>query len=126
MEWLLLIVIGVLFTAFTALVFSVMTLGLGKVFPAFEVIGPDDWTFFDFYKRYLIVAAVYTVVALPMSGCCLGWLLGIGALAVAYKHVFQAGWTQAFVIGGIGGVIAITLFVAMLLAILMPFGLVDG
>ncbi len=41
MEILLYLVIGIAFTALAALVFSVLTLILGKSFDAFEVSGPE-------------------------------------------------------------------------------------
>ena len=63
MEFFLLIVIGILFTALAALVFSMLTLLLGKISTSFAVSGPDDWNFWEFYVRYLIIAAVYTFVS---------------------------------------------------------------
>ena len=119
MEILLFLVIGILFTAFAALVFSVLTLILGKFFNAFDVSGPEGWRFSEFYVRYLIVAAVYTFVSLPLGN----GLLGIAALAVTYKYVFDAGWVQAVVIGIIGGTIALVLFVILAAAVLTPMGL---
>ena len=118
MNLVILLLLGLVFAAFTALVFSVLTLLLGKAFSAFEISGPDDWSFFDFYKRYLIVAAVYVFVSLPLGN----GLLGIGALAVAYKYVFDAGWVQAIVMGIVGGLIALVLFMLLLIAILCPWG----
>jgi hypothetical protein len=114
-----LLLLGAAFATFTALVFSVLTLLLGKVYPAFEISGPDNWSFIDFYKRYLIIAVVYVFVSLPLGN----GLLGIGALAVAYKYVFDAGWTQAIVMGIVGGLIALMLFVLLLWAVLTPLGL---
>jgi len=119
MDILLLIGMGIAFTAFAALVFAVLTLLLGTAFRAFEVSGPDDWEFLDFYKRYLIIAAVYTFVSLPLNN----GLLGIGALAIAYKFAFDAGWVQAVVMGLIGGLIALVLFILLLNAIVAPLGL---
>ncbi len=87
MSILILVLVGLVFAAFTALVFAVLTLVLGKMFTSFQVSGPDDWSFFDFYKRYLLIAAVYVFVSLPLGN----GLLGIGALALAYKYVFDAG-----------------------------------
>ena len=115
----LIIVIGVLFALFAALVFALLTILLGKLFTAFEISGPDDWSFFDFYKRYLIIAAVFAFVSLPLGN----GLIGIGALAAAYKFVFDAGWTQAIIMGTVGGVIALALFILMFMVILTPFGL---
>ena len=40
MNLVLLLFIGVLFTAFAALVFSVLTILLGKLFSSFEISGP--------------------------------------------------------------------------------------
>jgi len=113
------ILVGVGFTAFAALVFSVLTILLGKVWRAFEVSGPEGWRFLDFYMHYLIIAAVYTFVSLPLGN----GLLGIAALAVAYKYVFDAGWVQALVIGLIGGIIALVLFIMLLAAVLTPLGI---
>ena len=121
MEILLYLVIGAVFTAFAALVFSVLTLILGKFFASFDVTGPDGWRFSEFYVRYLIVAAVYTFVSLPLGN----GLLGIGALAIAYKYVFDAGWLQAIVIGIVGGIIALVLFVILIVAVLIPLGLMS-
>lgn len=121
MNILLLILVGFVFAAFAALVFAVLTLLFGKLSTAFEVSGPEDWAFFDFYKRYLIVAAVYTFVSIPVGG-----LLGIAALAVAYKYVFDAGWVQALVMGTVGGVIAVVLFMLLVFAVLTPLGLMGG
>jgi hypothetical protein len=118
MALLIFLVIGVAFAAFTALVFAALTLLLAKLLPSFEVSGPDDWSFFEFYKRYLIIAAVFTFVSLP-----LGYILGIGALALAYKYVFDAGLVQAAIMGTVGGLIAATLFFALALMILKPLGL---
>jgi len=114
------IVIGIIFTAFVALVFSVLTLLMGKISPDFELAGPEGWTFREFYVRYLIIAAVFTFVSLP-----LGPLLGLIALAMAYKYVFDAGWIQAVVIGAMGGVVALVLFVFLLVLILHPLGLIE-
>jgi len=119
---LLYLVIGIVFTAFAALVFSVLTLILGRFFDAFEVSGPKGWRFSEFYVRYLIIAAVYTFVSLPLGN----GLLGIAALAVAYKYVFDAGWVQAVVIGIVGGIIALVLFVVLVAMVLMPIGLMGG
>ena len=118
MDVLIWIVIGVVFTAFAALVFAGLTLLLGLMFKSFEVSGPDNWGFFEFYKRYLIIAAVFTFVTIP-----LGRILGIAALAVAYKFVFDAGWVQAIVMGTVGGVIALVLFLILLAIVLAPLGL---
>jgi hypothetical protein len=117
-----LLAVGIAFTAFAALVFAVLTLLLGRLSTSFEVSGPDDWAFFDFYKRYLIIAAVYTFVSLPLGN----GLLGIGALAVAYKYVFDAGWIQAIVMGIVGGLIALVLFLLMLQVLLAPYGIGAG
>jgi hypothetical protein len=113
-----LIGLGAAFTAFTALVFSVLTILMGKVFKSFEISGPDDWSFGDFYLRYLIIAAVFTLVTLP-----LGYgLLGIGALAIAYKYVFDAGWTQAAIMGIGGGIISFVLFAVLFNVVFTSLG----
>lgn len=122
MQWVILILVGLAFTAFAALIFAALTLLLGKMFESFDVEGPDDWSFFDFYLRYLIVAAVYTFVSLPLGN----GILGIGALALAYKYVFDAGWTQAIVMGIAGGLIALVLFFVLIAVILTPLGLLGG
>ena len=119
---LILVLIGLAFTAFAALVFSILTLLLGTLFKSFDVSGPDDWSFWSFYVRYLIVAAVFTFVSLPLQNV----LLGVAALAVAYKYVFDAGWVQAAVMGTCGGFIAMVLFVMLVRMILTPFGLIHG
>lgn len=109
----ILLLFAVLFTAFAALVFSLLTLLLGLVWEDFEVSGPEGWTmqtFGEFYLRYLIIAAVFTFVSLPLGN----GILGIGAMAIAYKYVFDAGWLQACVIGVGGGIIAAILFVLLL------------
>ena len=49
---LLLIVAGVAFTAFTGLVFSILTMVLGWLeIEAFEISGPEGWSFWESYKR---------------------------------------------------------------------------
>ena len=114
---LFLLVMAADFTAFVALVFSLLTLLLGMFWDEFEVTGPEGWTlqtFGEFYLRYLIIAAVFTFVSLPLGN----GILGIAAMAVAYKYVFHAGWLQALVIGGIGGVIACILFLMLLSLVL--------
>ena len=85
MNIIILVAIGVAYTAFVALVFSALTLLLGMAFQSFSVSGPEDWHFFDFYKRYLIVAAVYVCVTIPLGCMCWGshfHLLGSRANAV--------------------------------------------
>ena len=123
-----LLILGVVtlaFTAFLALVYAWLTLLLGKVSVDFEVTASGDWTFFDFYKKYLIVAAAFTFVALPLgsSGGLLGALAGFIAMVVAYQFVFDAGWPQALVIGMPGAAIAGVLFIILMAAVLGPLGL---
>ena len=65
---------------------------------------------------------MYTFVSLLLHN----GFLGIAAMAVAYKYVFDAGWTQAIVMGTVGGVIALVLFIILLLAVLTPLGLLGG
>ena len=55
-DMLVLLGIGLAFTLFAALVFSLLTLLLGKIRPDFEISGPDDWSFAAFYVRYLLIA----------------------------------------------------------------------
>jgi hypothetical protein len=114
-----LMIVGVLFTAFAAWVFTMLTLLMGVVFKTFELSAPDDWTFLDLYKRYLIIAAVFTFVTLPLGR----GLLGIAPLALAYKFVFRAGWSQAVIMGTVGGLIAILLFWVLIDTVLRPLGL---
>jgi len=117
-------VIGLAYTAFAAVVFAGLTLFLGRFWEAFSVNGPGGFTFFDFYKRYLIVAGAYTFVC---SSPGLGFgVFGIPALAAAYKFVFDAGWIQAIVIGIVGGVIAFVLFITLTIIVLVPAGLILG
>lgn len=120
----MLIVIGIVFTAFAALVFTGLTLGLGKISPHFELTVPEDWSFGEFYLRYLIIAAVFTFVALPLTPLfgCAGVFLGVVALTAAYRKVFDADWLQAIVIGGMGGAIAFVLFMFLLVLVLRPLG----
>ena len=117
MEILLLFIVGIVFSAFAAIVFVVLTFVLGKFFDAFDVSG--DGTFLEFYLRYLVIALVYTFVTLPLGN----GLIGIAAMAVAYKYVFYAGWTQALVMGTIGGIIALVLFAILVTLILAPMGI---
>jgi len=119
------VVVALAFTAFAALVFSALTLLAGKVSPHFEMTGPEDWTFREFYVRYLIIAAVFAFVAIGLMPflSCFGALLGLGALIVAYKLVFDAGWLQAIVLGGMGGAVALILFVFLAVPVLRLLGL---
>ena len=117
MSILLLIAVGIAFTAFAALVFAVLTIVLDWLdVEAFSISGPEGWSFWEFYKRYLIIAAVFTFVSLPLGN----GLLGIAALAVAYKFVFDAGWVQALVVGIIGGFIAFFLFILLISLVVAP------
>jgi len=119
------VVIALAFTAFAALVFSGLTLLAGKISPHFEMTGPEGWTFREFYVRYLIIAAVFAFVAIPLVPLlgCLGALLGMVALIVAYKRVLDTDWPQAVVLGGMGGAVALILFVFLLVLVLRPLGL---
>lgn len=125
MQIVLYVCIAVIFTVFVAFVFSAMTLLMGKLSTHFEVTGPEDWSFLDFYLRYLVIAAVFTFVSIPLVPLlgCLGSLLGLAALTATYKRVFDADWLQAIVLGGMGGAIAVVLFVFLLVLILQPLGL---
>lgn len=60
--------------------------------------------------------ATLTFVSLPLNN----GVLGIAALAVAYKFVFDAGWVQAVVIGIVGGVISLVLFILLMIFIVAP------
>jgi hypothetical protein len=106
------ILVGIIFTFYAALVFTVLTLILDKLGVAdFQIwgsgTGQAGW-FWEFYKRYLIIAAVYTV-CLPFGG-----LIGIPAMALAYKYVFSSGWGTAAWMGTIGGVIALVSFIVLI------------
>lgn len=118
MNLLALLVIGLIYAAFVALVFCLLTMLFGLLFKSFEISGPDNWSFFAFYIRYLIIALVYVFVSMPLNG-----LIGIGALAIAYKYVFDAGWIQAIVMCTVGGVVALVLFILLIVAVLTPFHL---
>jgi len=65
---------------------------------------------------------VYAFVSLPLGN----GLLGIAALAVAYKFVFDAGWPQALIMGTVGGIIALVLFIFLIISVLTPLGLLTG
>ena len=115
------ILVGIIFTFYAALVFTVLTLILDKLGVAdFQIwgsgTGQAGW-FWEFYKRYLIIAAVYTL-CLPLNR----WT-GIAAMAVAYKYVFASDWGTAAVMGTIGGFIALTLFLILMSVVLVPFAL---
>ena len=56
----------------------------------------------------------------------LGGFLGIAALALAYKFVFQAGWTQAAIMGTVGGLIAFVLFFLLIACCLAPLHLLGA
>ena len=122
MQLLLYLVVGIIFSAFAAFVFAILTLILGKFLDVFEVSGLEGGRFGEFYLRYFMIAGVYTFVALPLGN----GLLGIAALAVAYKYVFDAGWVQAIVIGFVGGIIALVLFVLLVTLVLAPFGMMQA
>lgn len=122
MGFLVLLLIGVVFSAFAALVFLILTLLLGAVWDAFDVDGLQDGGYFQFYLQYWIVAAVYTFVTLPLGPGLVPTILGIGAMAFAYEKVFGAGWTQAIVMSIVGGVIAQVLFIVVVGAILQAMG----
>ena len=113
-----LIGLGLAFTAFTAFIFAILTMLLGMVSKSFEISGPDGWSFGDFYLRYLIIAAVFTFVSIPLGN----GLLGIGALAIAYKYVFDAGWTQAAIMGIAGGIISLVLFLLLFRVVFTSLG----
>lgn len=90
MIYAILIVVGI---PLFALVFSCVTLILGKISVHFETEGLSG--FGDLYLHFLIIAGVYVV--LSMLG--IGGLLGLAVMALTYKSVFHAGWPQALVIG---------------------------
>ena len=71
---LLLFAISIPLTAFTALVFSLLTILLGKVWQTFEISGSDEWSFWSLYLRYLIVGVLAQATASlpqpsPRSSC---------------------------------------------------------
>ena len=116
------LLLAILFVPFAALVFSVGTLGLGVVFSDFAVSGPENWKFRDFYLRYLILAAVFTFVSLPimMSPIPFSLWIAFGILAATFNLVFSAGWLHAIIIGGGGGFIGLFLFVKLLNLVPLP------
>ena len=85
----------------------------------------DHWdrsTFWSFYWRYCIVAAVYVFIGPPLVFVMGfgGFVLGILALSFAYQRVFGAGRKQALIIGGVGGFIASTIFLTVLEFVVAP------
>lgn len=98
------IAVGLLFVPFAALIFSVGTLGIGLVWSDFAVSGPDGWRFRDFYCRYLIVAAIFTFVCLPIMVLPIPFsaLVAVGVLTVTMQSTFGAGWVHAAIVGGTG------------------------
>ncbi len=93
-----------------ALILSVVTLCLGKMFDSFEVSG--DGGFKKFYLQFMIVSAVYVTVDLLNINALIGFFL----ICVAYKYVFDAGWWQAAVIGFCANLLAIAVLAGLLVA----------
>jgi hypothetical protein len=130
--FLFIIVAASAFTLIVALVFSLLTLAIGKFNDDFEITGPSGWRFRDLYLRYLIVAAVFSLVTFTIGWGKNGFggytrlTLGMIALAVAYKYVFDAEYRVAAVIGGVGGVIATALFIPFVALLVIPFVVIDN
>ncbi len=120
-----LLVIGLVFTPFLALFLTGFTLLLGKMSTHFQITLPEDWKFRQLFLRYLIIAGVYTIVTIPVTLLvpCAGVVIGIVAMTAAYGKVFDADWLQAVVIGGVGGAMALVLFLAMVVPVLQLLGL---
>ena len=102
-----------------ALVFSGVVLLLGLVWERFRTSGPGG--FGMLYLKFLIIAAVYMVLAVVG----IGGLLGLMIMALAYKYVFGAGWVEALIIGIVGGIIGWVAFIGIVAA-LVDMGLKLG
>jgi hypothetical protein len=94
---------------FFALVFSLVTWLLSRVWDAFEIEGRGG--LFRFYGQFLIISALY--VAIVLLG--VHPLIGLLVMFLGYRYVFGAGWLQALVIGFLGGMIGWALFPKVLL-----------
>lgn len=105
LAYVVLVVVGV---PLFALVFTGVTLFLGLFWSRFKPVG--EGTFWDFYRQFLIIAAVYMV----LSFFGIGGLLGLAVMAFAYKTVFGAGWFEALVIGILGGLLGWILMIALM------------
>ncbi|HEV3120314.1 MAG TPA: hypothetical protein VGY53_00355 [Isosphaeraceae bacterium] len=92
-----------------ALVFSVVTWVLSRLWSAFEIEGRGG--LLRFYGQFLIISALY--VALVLLG--IHPLIGLLVMFLGYRYVFGAGWLQALVIGILGGMIGWALFPRVLL-----------
>ena len=111
MDFLVYALIFVVGTPIFALGFMLITLFLGLFWEAFRMEG--EGSLIQAYKQFLIVAAIYVVLA--MIG--IRGLMGLAVMAVAYKYVFGAGWLQALVIGILGGLLAWAIFIGILLSL---------
>lgn len=102
------ILLGLPFSLFAALVFTGLHY-IGKAidegpFEVFAYYSEPHWGFWDYYKRYIVVALVYTYTGLPLSGFepVLG-ILALPLMILAVKMTFDANWVMALVVGIIGG-----------------------
>ena len=123
--WIFLIalVVGLPFSLFAALAFTLLHY-VGKAidqgpFELFTYHSEPHWGFWDYYKRYIVVALVYTYTGLPLSGFSpvLG-LLAIAPMIVAVKLTFDADWMMAIIVGVLGG-FAVLFLGAVVLAVLL-------
>ena len=106
--FLIALLVGLPFSLFAALVFTGVHY-IGKAinvgpFEVFAYYSEPHWGFWDYYKRYIVVALVYTYTGLPLSGFSpvLG-ILAIPLMILAVKMTFDANWVLAFVVGVLGG-----------------------
>ena len=102
------LLVGLPFSLFAALVFTGLHY-IGKAidegpFEVFAYYSEPHWGFWDYYKRYIVVALVYTYTGLPLSGFepVLG-ILALPLMILAVKMTFDANWVMALVVGIIGG-----------------------
>jgi len=99
-----------------ALAFTFVTYFLGIFIQSFR---PNEATFLDMYRGFLLIAAIY--IFLATLG--IGGLVGLIIMAVAYRYVFDATWVHALVIGVIGGIIGMFAWI-YLLAFLVEHGFI--
>ncbi|MEE3372509.1 MAG: hypothetical protein VX346_24445 [Planctomycetota bacterium] len=116
--FLIALLMGFPFSLFAALVFTGLHY-IGKAidvgpFEVFAYYSEPHWGFWDYYKRYIVVALVYTYTGLPLSGFepVLG-ILALPLMILAVKKTFDANWVMAFVVGVIGGFAVLVCSVAV-------------
>jgi len=90
-----------------ALAFSGTVLFLGLFWSRFKTTGPGG--FKTLYGKMLIIATIYVILA--MVG--IGGLIGLAIMALGYKTIFGAGWVEALVVGFLGGIVGVVLFVVV-------------